>query len=63
MINNDIAGDSGDGSSSNRNGDTHQRQNTSLMPKEMTYHYSGKVHVRGLLRRVWRPRYLALGEA
>lgn len=25
-------------------------------------HYSGKVHVRGLLRRVWRPRYLALGD-
>ncbi|KAL7536426.1 hypothetical protein ACHAXR_011974 [Thalassiosira sp. AJA248-18] len=30
--------------------------------KEMTYHYAGKVHVRGLLRRVWRPRYLALGD-
>ena len=29
---------------------------------EMTYHYVGKVHVRGLLRRVWRPRYLALGD-
>jgi len=24
--------------------------------------YAGKVHVRGLLRRVWRPRYLALGD-
>ncbi|KAL7519459.1 hypothetical protein ACHAWX_004216 [Stephanocyclus meneghinianus] len=29
---------------------------------EMAYHYAGKVHVRGLLRRVWRPRYLALGD-
>lgn len=29
---------------------------------EMTYHYAGKVHVRGLIRRVWRPRYLALGD-
>ncbi len=29
---------------------------------EMAYHYVGKVHVRGLLRRVWRPRYLALGD-
>jgi len=29
---------------------------------EMTYHYAGKVHVRGLLRRLWRPRYLALGD-
>ena len=28
----------------------------------MTYHYAGKVHVRGLIRRVWRPRYLALGD-
>ena len=34
----------------------------SNMTREMTYHYSGKVHVRGLLRRVWRPRYLALGD-
>jgi hypothetical protein len=32
------------------------------MAREMTYHYGGKVHVRGLLRRVWRPRYLALGD-
>ncbi|KAL3811751.1 hypothetical protein ACHAXA_005721 [Cyclostephanos tholiformis] len=32
------------------------------MAREMTYHYAGKVHVRGLLRRVWRPRYLALGD-
>ncbi|KAL9190715.1 hypothetical protein ACHAXT_000421 [Thalassiosira profunda] len=30
--------------------------------REMSYHYAGKVHVRGLLRRVWRPRYLALGD-
>ncbi|KAL7555268.1 hypothetical protein ACHAWF_018926 [Thalassiosira exigua] len=30
--------------------------------RDMTYHYAGKVHVRGLLRRVWRPRYLALGD-
>lgn len=30
--------------------------------REMAYHYAGKVHVRGLLRRVWRPRYLALGD-
>ena len=30
--------------------------------RSMTYHYAGKVHVRGLLRRVWRPRYLALGD-
>lgn len=29
---------------------------------EKIYHYAGKVHVRGLLRRVWRPRYLALGD-
>ena len=29
---------------------------------ENIYHYAGKVHVRGLLRRVWRPRYLALGD-
>ena len=29
---------------------------------DMTYHYAGKVHVRGLIRRVWRPRYLALGD-
>lgn len=31
-------------------------------PNENIYHYAGKVHVRGLLRRVWRPRYLALGD-
>ncbi|KAL7433233.1 hypothetical protein ACHAXM_003472 [Skeletonema potamos] len=30
--------------------------------RDMTYHYAGKVHVRGLIRRVWRPRYLALGD-
>ncbi|KAL7457228.1 hypothetical protein ACHAWC_008757 [Mediolabrus comicus] len=29
---------------------------------DMTYHYAGRVHVRGLIRRVWRPRYLALGD-
>lgn len=37
-------------------------KNTAAMTREVTYHYSGKVHVRGLLRRVWRPRYLALGD-
>ena len=64
MSNNDVAGDIADGISSNRNDDAHQRLNTSraMIPKEMTYHYSGKVHVRGLLRRVWRPRFLALGD-
>jgi len=45
----------------------HQLQNSthhnrSAIPREMTYHYAGKVHVRGLLRRVWRPRYLSLGD-
>lgn len=37
-------------------------EHTPGAPREMTYHYAGKVHVRGLLRRVWRPRYLALGD-
>jgi hypothetical protein len=42
-----------------------RRMNNIVKGKEqrsMTYHYAGKVHVRGLLRRVWRPRYLALGD-
>eukprot|EP00804_Cyclotella_cryptica_P022115 CCRYP_011596-RA/>CCRYP_011596-RA protein AED:0.25 eAED:0.27 QI:0/0/0/1/0/0.5/2/0/770 len=37
-------------------------KSTSQKKHEMAYHYAGKVHVRGLLRRVWRPRYLALGD-
>eukprot|EP00986_Skeletonema_menzelii_P019001 scaffold27050_cov137-Skeletonema_menzelii.AAC.3 len=43
---------------------SHQNENKKQQPRkhDMTYHYAGKVHVRGLIRRVWRPRYLALGD-
>ncbi|KAL3757331.1 hypothetical protein ACHAWU_008492 [Discostella pseudostelligera] len=39
-----------------------RKPGSSATSRDMTYHYVGKVHVRGLLRRVWRPRYLALGD-
>ena len=46
-------------SSSNNNNNNKKRRHSH---NDMTYHYAGKVHVRGLIRRVWRPRYLALGD-
>ena len=65
MSNNIVGAGSTTGPNNNNKGSEHNQQKNSRMsviPREMTYHYAGKVHVRGLLRRVWRPRYLALGD-
>jgi hypothetical protein len=54
--------DSGNRNMNNIAKDCVNRSKSRAMVREMTYHYAGKVHVRGLLRRIWRPRYLALGD-
>ena len=61
-VNNAYARRSENGVTQSSRPSEHKKQQQPHNNHDMTYHYAGKVHVRGLIRRVWRPRYLALGD-